>query len=87
MKEWNLPFKYIDPDKAPDPPAKKTTGKASEYIEMIENLPEDKVAEVVPDEGQSLRGIKVSVGRIASKRGLKIQSWDDGTKVYVKRLS
>jgi hypothetical protein len=81
-----MAIKLIDPDKAPTPPAHKGAGKAQAFIELIESLPADKVAEITPEDGQTVRGIKVSIGRIASARKIEIQSWDSEGKVYLKKL-
>lgn len=80
-----MPYKFVDEKDAPPAPKKTGSSKAKMFIELIETLPEGKVAEIDPEEGQSVRGIKVSVGRVASTRGITIQSWDSDGKVYVKK--
>jgi hypothetical protein len=40
---------------------------------------------MIPDEGKSLRGLKTSVGRITTKQGVKVVTWDDGQALYVRR--
>ena len=80
-----MSIEFLDIKDAPEPPAKPSSKRAAEFIEMVENLPKNKVAKISPKEDQSLRGIKVSVGRIASNRSIKVRTWDDGTHVYVRR--
>lgn len=80
-----MAYEFIDPKDAPPAPPKPGSGRAQEFIELIESLPKNKVAKITPESDQSIRGIKVSVGRIANKRDIKIRSWDDQEFVYVKR--
>lgn len=80
-----MAIKLIDPDKAPPAPPRTGASRSQEFIELVESLPENKVAEITPEEGQSIRGIKVSIGRIANKREIKVRTWDANDKVYVKR--
>ena len=78
----------IDVIKASDAPAppKKLSKVASELLEALSGLKKDEVLKLTPDEDKSIRGLKTSVGRIASNATVKVESWDDGTAVYVKKL-
>ena len=39
---------------------------------------------IIPDDGQTMRGLKASMSRAAKRKGTKITSWDvDGT-LYIK---
>ena len=67
------------------PPPKKMSKVAAEMVSAINALKKDEVLRLVPDEGKSLRGLKTSVGRISSSHGLKVESWDDGAALYVRR--
>lgn len=81
-----MPYKIVSAKDAPAKPIKKQPNKSADYFrEILLNLKPGQVAEITPDEGQSQRGIKVSVGRVASNMGMKVSSWsteDDGP-VYV----
>jgi hypothetical protein len=83
-----MEYKYVDESKAPAAP-KLTTGNTEKLRKMVEDLPLGKVAVVTPAEGQSIRGMKTSIGRIASTRSFKIQQWqsEDGKTLYVKKLA
>lgn len=71
---------------APAPP-KKVSKMAGELLEALNRLQKDEVIKLTPDEGKSVRGVKTSVGRVASNQGIKLTSWDDGQAVYVKKSS
>lgn len=79
----------IETIKASDAPAppKKMSGVATELVNGINSLKKDEVLKLTPDEGKSLRGLKTSVGRISSSHGLKVESWDDGEALYVRRTT
>lgn len=81
-----MPYRIVDASEAPMPPKKVPVSKSVKYFrELIENLEPGKVAIVTPDESQSQRGIKISVGRIATGMGKKVTSWslDGDENVYV----
>ncbi len=71
---------------APTPP-KKLSKIASELISALSNLKKDEVLKITPDSGKTLRGVKTSVGRITSNAKVKVETWDDGTSVYVKKTA
>lgn len=77
----------IETIKASDapPPPKKASKPATEFLNAFHSLKKDEVLKMVPDEGKSLRGLKMSVGRITSKEGIKVVSWDDGQALYLRR--
>jgi len=77
----------IETIKAADAPSptKKASKVATEFLDAFNSLKKDEVLKVVPDEGKSLRGLKTSIGRIASNQGLKVDFWDDGQALYVRR--
>ena len=77
-------FEIMKEADAPKPP--KPVSKASaEIVGLLQGLKDGQVAKVTPDEGKSIRGLKTSFGRVASGQGIKLQTWDDGTHMYVKR--
>ncbi len=81
-----MPYKYVEADKAPAKPVKYQASKSSEYFrEIILGLELGKVAAITPDENQSQRGIKISVGRAASSLDKKVTSWsiEGDPDVYV----
>jgi len=69
---------------APEAP-KKMSKVAEQLVTALNGLKKDEVLKLQPDEGKSLRGLKTSVGRITSNAGIKVESWDDGKNVYVKK--
>ncbi len=71
---------------APAPP-KKLSQDASEILDAIKGLKRNEVLRLRPDAGKSMRGLKRSVSRVASRHGLKIESWDDPTEsfLYVRK--
>jgi len=79
----------IDVIKASDAPAppKKLSKVANELMSALSNLKKDEVLKITPDTGKTLRGIKTSVGRITSGANVKVETWDDGTAVYVKKAA
>ena len=70
---------------APNPPGKMSK-IASELIASLSGLKRDEVLKITPDPGKTLRGVKTSVGRITANAKVKVETWDDGTSVYVKKL-
>lgn len=73
---------------APRPP-KPQSKIASEVLAMLDALKNNETARVRIPEGMSPKGIRISIGRIATNNGLKAQTWtvqeEDGI-VYVKRV-
>lgn len=77
----------IDTIKLSDAPVqpKKMSNAAQQIVGGINSLKKDEVLRLQPDEGKSLRGLKTSVGRITKSHGIKVESWDDGQALYVKK--
>jgi hypothetical protein len=73
---------------APEVP-KKLSKVAEQLVGALNGLNKDEVLKLSPDEGKSIRGLKTSVGRIASNNNLKLTSWSDPdeTALYVKKES
>lgn len=82
-----MQVEYIKESAAPKPP-KPLSKSAAQVLEILTTIKSDQVAKVTPGEGQTLRGLKASFSRVASKRGLKVQTWsiDNENVLYVKRL-
>jgi hypothetical protein len=75
----------IKASEAPAPP-KKMSKASSEIYNAIVKLKKDEVLRIQPDPDKSLRGLKTSVGRVASSNDLKIETWSDEDDVlYVRR--
>ena len=72
---------------APDAP-KKMSKVTAEILGAIQGLNKDQVVKLEPDPGKTIRGLKTSVGRIASNNNLKVESWTDQeeTALYVKKV-
>jgi hypothetical protein len=80
----------IETIKASDAPAppKKVYKATAEFLVALNNLKKDEVLRLTPDDGKSLRGLKTSIGRIASENALKMESWSgtDGDVLYVRKV-
>ena len=70
---------------APAPP-KKVSKVAQEIVLALQGLKKDEVLKIAPEADKSIRGLKTSVGRVSSNAGIKIESYDDGQFVYVKKV-
>jgi hypothetical protein len=77
-------IEVIKASEAPPPPRKMSKATA-EIVAALSGLKKDEVLRLSPDEGKSVRGLKTSVGRIASNSGIKAVSWDDGNAVFVRK--
>ena len=74
---------YLDEKDAP--PAPKVMSKtAKENLDIINGLKPGKVARVEVSEGQTLRGLKSGLTRVATNSGRKVVTYDDGEYAYVK---
>jgi hypothetical protein len=79
----------IETIKASDAPAapRKMSKMAAQMAEALNNLKKDEVLKLTPDEGKSMRGLKTSVGRMASNAGVKVETWSvDDETLYVRKL-
>lgn len=79
----------IEVIKASDAPAAppKLSKAAEQLVNALNGLKKDEVLKLQPDEGKSLRGLKTSVGRISSRVGIKVESWNvDDQTLYVRKL-
>ncbi len=71
---------------APKPP-KQASKAAREVLKILDQIKPGDVAKVTAEEGQTVRGLKVSFGRVASNHGRKIQTWsvpDEPDVLYIK---
>lgn len=66
----------IKASEAPPPP-KKMSKATQEILDAITWLKRDEVLRLQPDTDKSMRGLKTSVGRVASSNDLKIETWTD----------
>ena len=80
-----MKYQIIDAKDAPAVPG-KTSKAAAEAESIIKQLGKGKVARVEPEEGQTIRGLRVALGRVAKSEGLKLQTWDADGVLYVKLL-
>ena len=78
-------YEIIDAKDAPALPAKKSNA-AEEAESIIKQLGKGKVAKVEPDPEQTIRGLRVSLGRSAKAAGIGLQTWDADGVLYVKLL-
>lgn len=83
-----MPYEIIKSSEAPEKPVKKQVGKSAAYFrEIILSLEPGKTAKIELEEGQTQRGVKVSLGRVASGLDTKVVSWSvdgDDQHVYVE---
>ncbi len=70
------------------PPPKKLAKASAELLAAINALKKDEVLRLQPDPGKSMRGLKTSVGRIASGNNFKVESWTDSAEehLYVRKI-
>ena len=81
-----MKYEIIDAKDAPKAPAKKS--KAAEEAEsIIKQLGRGKVAQLEPEEGQTIRGLRVALGRAAKESNVRLQTWDADGVLYVKLVS
>lgn len=72
----------IKASEAPPPPRKMS--KSSQAIfSALSALKKDEVLRLQPDPDKSMRGLKTSVGRVASRNALKVESWTDDNEEYL----
>jgi len=65
------------------PPPKKVSKSSQEILNAINGLKKDEVLRLQPDPEKSMRGLKTSVGRVASSNRLKVESWTDEEHQYL----
>jgi len=76
----------IKSSEAPQPP-KKLSKIAEQLVGALSSLKKDEVIRLKPDDGKSVRGLKTSVGRVASNAGIKTDSYDTGDGyLYVRKV-
>ncbi len=75
----------IETIKASDAPAppKKMSKASQQILDAINNLKRDQVLRLQPDPDQSMRGLKMSVARTASRNDVEIESWTDEAQEYL----
>ncbi|MCA9858937.1 MAG: hypothetical protein KC438_04405 [Thermomicrobiales bacterium] len=73
----------ISENEAPAAP-KAMTRAAQESLAILNQLSKGKVARIEPGEGQSIRGLKSSISRVATNNKLKVTQWDVDGVLYVK---
>jgi hypothetical protein len=78
-------IEVIKATEAPVPP-KKVSKVAQEVVLALQALKKDEVLKISPEADKSIRGLKTSIGRISSNAGIKVESYDEGGFVYVKKL-
>lgn len=89
-----MPYKIVPEDKVPKAPASSAPSRARYFHRLLEELPVGKVVTIVePEDDQTIRGIKISIGRVAHSLDFKVLCWDNAdkdkaaTEVYVKKIS
>lgn len=77
-----MKVEIINEKDAPAAPAKKSAA-AIEAESIVKQLGKGKVAKIEPDDGQTIRGLRVALGRAAKGAGVKLQTWDVDGLLYV----
>ena len=77
------PYEILKESEVPAPP-KAMSASAKASLEIINALKPGHVAKVTPDAGQSLRGLKSGLTRVATNNGKKVITWSDDIYAYVK---
>jgi hypothetical protein len=78
-------YDIINEKDAPAAPAKRSDA-IIEAESIVKQLGKGKVAKVEPDDAQTLRGLRVGLGRAAKEAGVKLQTWDAEGVLYVKLI-
>jgi hypothetical protein len=73
----------INEQDAPAKP-KQMSKNAKASFAILQALKPGKVQKITPEKGETLRGVKLSLSRVASLNKLKVEVYDDGTNVFVK---
>lgn len=76
-------FELLDEDEVPPKP-KEMSKNARASLDYINQLQPGKVGKITPPDAASMRGIKLSLARVGSANGKKVEVWSDETHVYVK---
>ncbi len=80
---------YLNERDAPAPP-KPLSKAAALSLEILKGIKDGQVAKVTPDdEGQTLRGLKSSISRVAKSHGMKVEAYESAEfpgSLYVKKL-
>lgn len=77
-------IEFISASEAPAPP-KKQSKFAQELLDALNSVKKDQVIKLTPDEGQSVRGLRTGIGRVAKGAGIKYTAWSDDNAVYVAK--
>jgi hypothetical protein len=78
---------YLKESEAPAPP-KKMSARALESLRIIQGIKEGQVAQVTPEEGGSLPGLKRSLSRAATSANIKVEVYESPEhqgSVFIKR--
>ena len=75
-------IEIIKASEAPPPPM-KMSDSARAILSALSKLKKDEVLRLQPAEDKSMRGLKTSVGRVASRNSLKVESWTDEDEEYL----
>jgi hypothetical protein len=78
-------YQIISETDAPAAP-KAMTRAAQESLAILNQLSKGKVARIKPGEGQTVRGLKSSISRVATNNKLKVTQWDVDGVLYVKLI-
>lgn len=75
----------VEEAKAPAPP-KPISHLTQVSREALSGLKKGKVAQITLEEGETTRGVKQSLARIAKQQGKKLALWEVDGAVYAKLI-
>lgn len=79
-------FSKMPASQAPAP--SKQTGRLAarmrEYENYVKSVGADEVGQLVPEEGESPRGLVLRLARAAKRLNLNVETWIDDGKVYFR---
>lgn len=78
-----MQFQIIDAKDAPPAPS-KTSGAAEEAASIVRQLKRGNVARIEPEGAQTIRALRVNLGRAANAAGVALITWESDQILYVK---
>ncbi len=79
-------FSKMPASQAPAPT--KQTGRLAarmrEYENYVKSVGADEVGQLVPEEGESARGLVLRLARAAKRLNMTVETWIDDGKVYFR---
>ena len=80
-----MKYEIINEKDAPTAP-KAQSQSAAEAADIVSRLKKGKVARIEPEHPQTIRSLRVNLGRSAKAAGISLQTWDVDGILYVKAV-